>query len=208
MVRRDGWSSPAAAERHGGDRIRLTGRLVHVYFLRVPAFSCALARRGPAIRDQFRAFAHYMRVASRVSGVNVGERRPALSCTSNSGRSIRPGASLGLGKRAIESHQPQCSGNAFDSKHLIGKTPGVFRRRCFESNEVPHFCYGCDWTAGIGHRLCGAGRVHTPSKGCSRPQRRFPVQVGVWPSSSVAVEAIARGGAGSSDGARTKTTAP
>lgn len=37
MVRRDGWSSPAEAERRGGDRIRLIGRLVHLLFSVSPA---------------------------------------------------------------------------------------------------------------------------------------------------------------------------
>lgn len=47
MVRRDGWSSPAAAERHGGDRIRLTGRLVHLSFFgfRLPVSRTVLALR-------------------------------------------------------------------------------------------------------------------------------------------------------------------
>lgn len=133
MVRRDGWSSPAAAERHGGDRIRLTGRLVHVSFLRVPAFSRALARRGPVIRDQFRASAHKLRVASRVSGVNVGDRRPRLAArripgvrsdrglllASENGQSSHTSPNV-LGMRSIR--------NTSSAKHLVFFAAGVSNR--------------------------------------------------------------------------------
>lgn len=55
MVRRDGWSSPAEAERRGGDRIRLTGRLVH---LLLAGFRLPLSRAVAALRFRPRSFAH------------------------------------------------------------------------------------------------------------------------------------------------------
>lgn len=151
MVRRDGWSSPARAERPGGNRIRLTGRLVHVHFS-LPgrgwrAEWCGIVRAL--------TFAICRWAAPPVRDLPVGGAGSRASCRAPDGH-VTPA--------------PKFSG-AFFLKHEDGKRPGLFAVACFKKNANVIRCDACDSTVGAHARLCGVGQVYAPASGPPSPQK-------------------------------------
>ena len=200
MERRDGWSSPARAERPGGNRIRLTGRLVHVYFFgwgeRTAGASGASDCSGfsgplepscpsdPSVPSEPLCSS----VPSCPSDPSVPpgslcQRLPSpwlsghLPCAcSRTGAAADffgfPAAGAATNP-AVKSHQPQRSGVALILKAGAGKTPGLLPAPAFKINANPVACYACDLTAENRDRLCGVGGYPRPSGQFHRLRRGF-----------------------------------
>ncbi len=203
MERRDGWSSPARAERPGGNRIRLTGRLVHVYFFRGGAGEPRMLRVLRIVRvfrglwslrvRRNRQFRRSLRVRQflRVRRVRRIRQFLRVLCVSDFlpvARGHLPCACSRTGAAAdffgfpaagsatnpaVKSHQPQRSGFALILKAGAGKTPGLLPAPAFKINANPVACYACDLTAENRDRLCGVGGYPRPSGRFHRLRRGF-----------------------------------
>ena len=181
MERRDGWSSPARAERPGGNRIRLTGRLVHVYF-----FGWGGGTADASVRRIVRVFRglwslrlrrirQFLRVLCVSDFLPVARGHLPCACSRTGAAADFFGfpAAGSATNPAVKSHQPQRSGFALILKAGAGKTPGLLPAPAFKINANPVACYACDLTAENRDRLCGVGGYPRPSGRFHRLRRGF-----------------------------------